>query len=149
MSEHRTHLFWKKGAEAFAYETYSRTHHIATGNGLRFEASSAPEYKGDATLTNPEELLVAAISSCHMLTFLAVAAKKGFTVVSYEDQAEGILERLESGPIHVTRAILRPVIAFEGNTPDAETLAKLHDQAHRGCFIANSVKTVVTVEAPA
>lgn len=114
--------------------------------GLSFSASSAPDYKGNAKLTNPEEMLVAALSSCHMLTFLAVCAKKGFVVARYEDDAVGTLAKPESGPTQVTTCVLKPRVEFEGNAPDAETLHKLHEQAHRGCFIANSVKTVVTFE---
>ncbi|MBX7193847.1 MAG: OsmC family protein [Sandaracinaceae bacterium] len=150
MSNHRATLSWSRNADVpFTYDTYSRDHRLSMETGLVFPASAAPEYKGNPERTNPEELLVAAISSCHMLTFLAVAAKKGFVVESYDDDAVGVLERPEGAPMHITRCTLRPRITFSGNTPDPETITKLHEQAHRGCFIANSVKTVVTVEAPA
>ncbi len=150
MSNHRSTLRWARNGEVpFTYETYSRDHRISMESGLVFPASAAPEFKGNPANTNPEELLVAALSSCHMLTFLAVAAKKGFVVESYDDDAVGVLERPEGAPMHITRCTLRPRITFSGTAPDAETIAKLHEQAHRGCFIANSVKTVVTVEAPA
>lgn len=148
MSLHRTHLSWRRNAHEFTYENYSREHQIKTENGFSFSSSATPEYKGDAKLTNPEELLVAAISSCHMLTFLAIAAKKGFVVEEYDDAAEGILERPDGMPMHVARCILKPKIRFADNTPDADTLASLHAQAHRGCFIANSVKTKVEVQTP-
>jgi organic hydroperoxide reductase OsmC/OhrA len=148
MSQHRASLAWARNTEApFTYDTYTRDHRVTMETGLVFPASAAPDYKGNPARTNPEELLVAALSSCHMLTFLAVAAKKGFVVETYEDDAVGVLERTEGAPMHVTRCTLKPRITFGGNAPDAETLAKLHEQAHRGCFIANSVKTVVTVEA--
>ena len=148
MSHHRASIRWSRNGDApFAYESYTRDHRVSMETGLVFPASAAPEYKGDGTRTNPEELLVAALSSCHMLTFLAVAAKKGFVIESYEDDAVGVLEKPEGAPTHVTSCTLRPRITFSGTVPDAETLAKLHESAHRGCFIANSVKTKVTVEA--
>jgi organic hydroperoxide reductase OsmC/OhrA len=148
MSHHKATIAWSRPeGQAFTYETYTRDHRVTMETGLVFPASSAPDFKGNPALTNPEELLVAALSSCHMLTFLAVCAKKGFVVETYDDEAVGVLERPEGAPMHITRCILRPKVTFQGNAPDAETLAKLHEQAHRGCFIANSVKTVVTVEA--
>ncbi len=147
MSKHEARISWARNTDApFTYDTYSREHRVSMETGLVFPASSAPDYKGNPTLTNPEELLVAALSSCHMLTFLAVCARKGFVVETYEDAAVGVLEKPEGAPMHVARCALRPRITFSGNGPDTETLAKLHEQAHRGCFIANSVKTVVTVE---
>ncbi len=146
MSNHISRLAWKRGSQDFTYETYVRDHRIKMATGLEFSASAAPEYRGTPTLTNPEELLVAALSSCHMLTFLAVAAKKGHVVESYDDEAIGVLEKNETGPIHVTRVVLHPRIVFGGTAPDADAIAKMHEQAHRGCFIANSVRTVVTVE---
>lgn len=147
MSHHKTTLSWARNTDQpFTYDTYSRDHRIGMETGLVFPASSAPDFKGSPSLTNPEELLVAALSSCHMLTFLAVCAKKGFVVETYDDEAVGVLERPEGAPMHVTRCTLRPKVTFSGNAPDPETLAKLHEQAHRGCFIANSVKTTVTVE---
>jgi organic hydroperoxide reductase OsmC/OhrA len=149
MSHHKSTLSWSRNTDQpFTYDTYSRDHRISMETGLVFPISSAPDFKGNPRLTNPEELLVAALSSCHMLTFLAVCAKKGFVVETYDDEAVGVLERPEGAPMHITRCTLRPRVTFSGNAPDAETLAKLHEQAHRGCFIANSVKTVVTVEAP-
>jgi organic hydroperoxide reductase OsmC/OhrA len=148
MSLHRASIAWARNAEApFAYDTYTRDHRVTMETGLVFPASAAADYKGTPTRTNPEEMLVAALSSCHMLTFLAIAARKGFVVETYEDDAVGVLERREGAPMHVARCTLKPRVTFSGNAPDGETLAKLHEQAHRGCFIASSVKTVVTVEA--
>lgn len=150
MSEHHAHLEWVRNADApFDYEHYSRDHRVSMQTGLVFPASAASDYRGNPSMTNPEELLVAALSSCHMLTFLAVAAKKGFTVERYEDDAVGVLERPQGAPMHLARCTLRPRIVFGGSAPDAATLHSLHEQAHRGCFIANSVKTVVTIESPA
>jgi len=147
MSHHTSRLVWNRNQDQpFTYETYTRDHQVTMGTGLAFSASAAPEYKGSEEFTNPEELLIAALSSCHMLTFLAVAAKKGFVVSRYEDDAVGTLAKPETGPIQVTTCVLKPRAEFEGNAPDQETLHKLHEQAHRGCFIANSVKTLVTFE---
>jgi organic hydroperoxide reductase OsmC/OhrA len=146
MSEHRAQIRWAKGGEAFTYETYPRRHRWKFGGGVELDASSAPEYLGDAALPNPEEALVAAISSCHMLTFLAIAARKRLTVDSYEDDAVGHMEKNAEGKVAVTRCELHPRIVFSGDKrPSADEIAKLHESAHRGCFVANSVRTEVTV----
>jgi len=145
MSEHRTSLLWSRGERPFTYEQYGRDHRVTYGTGTAHDVSAAPEYRGNAALPNPEELLVAALSSCHMLTFLAVAAKKKLVVERYEDDAVGTLARPEGGAMQVTEVILKPRVTFEGEAPDAATLASMHEQAHRGCFIANSVKTQVRV----
>lgn len=115
---------------------------------LWVHACAAHEYRGDRSKPNPEEQLVAALSACHMLTFLAISARKGLIVDRYEDEAEGVLEKNAEGRLAVTRVTLRPRIAFGGEKAvDAATLAELHEASHRGCFIASSVRTVVTVEA--
>jgi len=148
MTEHVATLSWKRNTPDFAYPTYVRDHELTLGPAkTALHASSAPTYLGNAALPNPEDLLVAALSSCHMLTFLAVAAKKGFIVDSYEDEAVGTLEKNAEGRIAVTRTVLRPRIVYGGEKrPDADAEQALHESAHRGCFIANSVKTIVTVE---
>ncbi|MEI8258392.1 MAG: OsmC family protein [Deltaproteobacteria bacterium] len=147
-STHLASVAWKRTTPDFDYETYGRDHTIRFGSGSTIEASSAPEYKGDASRVNPEESLVAALSSCHMLTFLAVAARAKLVVDAYDDDAVGYLEKNAEGRIAVTRVTLRPRIRFAGDVViDAERLAKLHEQAHRACFVANSVKTVLTVES--
>lgn len=147
MSIHEARIDWKRGTPDFAYETYDRTHAWTFGGGARIEASSAPEFKGDPALPNPEEALVAALSSCHMLTFLAMCAKRELTVDAYEDAADGHLERNAEGRLAITRVTLRPRVRFApGTTVDAAALARLHEAAHRGCFIAASVRTEVTVE---
>jgi organic hydroperoxide reductase OsmC/OhrA len=145
MSEHRAEVHWGRDGAAFTYETYPRRHRWTFGGGAALDASSAPEYLGDAALPNPEEALVMALSSCHMLSFLAIAARKRLTVDSYDDQAVGKMEKNAEGRLAVTKVELRPRVRFSGTAPSAEELAKLHEQAHRVCFIANSVKTEVTV----
>jgi organic hydroperoxide reductase OsmC/OhrA len=117
------------------------------GGGIEVAASSAPDFLGDGARVNPEEAFVGALSSCHMLTFLAIAARKRLVVDAYEDTAEGFLEKNEDGRLAVTRVILRPKIRFaEGTDVSAETLAALHESSHTHCFIAQSVRTTVTVE---
>ena len=148
MSQHKVTLEWKRGSESFTYESYNRDHTLVFEGGSRVTASSAPAYRGNPSHVNPEEGLVAALSSCHMLTFLAVAAKKRFVVDHYSDQAVGFLEKNDKGRLAITRVILRPRIAFGGTTvPTPQEIAELHEQAHKGCFIANSVTTEVKIEA--
>jgi organic hydroperoxide reductase OsmC/OhrA len=143
MSEHRIALNWDKGDAPFTYEAYPRNHTIAFKDGReKITASASPAYKGDAGKADPEDMLVAALSSCHMLSFLAIAAKKRLTVHSYQDDAVGFLEN-DGGKLWITRVVLRPKVAIDADT---ETLAQIHHMAHEACFIANSVKTTVSVE---
>jgi organic hydroperoxide reductase OsmC/OhrA len=144
MGEHRIHLDWTRGDAPFTYEGYSRNHDIRFKNGVAVTVSAAGAYRGDPGLPDPEDLLVAALSSCHMLSFLAICAKKRLTVESYRDDAAGFLEN-ENGKYWMTRVVLRPDVRF-AEPPDAETLVHLHHLAHEQCFIANSVKTDVKVE---
>lgn len=147
MSEHRATLSWSRGPAAFTYETYSRDHVWRFPGGVEVPASSAPAYLGNPDRVDPEAALVAALSSCHMLTFLAIAARKRMVVESYTDEASGFLEKNEDGRLAVTRVALRPKVTFgAGEVVSQEQLARLHHQAHEGCFIANSVRTAVTVE---
>ena len=146
MSTHRAKVSWARGEHPFTYEGYSRAHRVTFGGGAAMEASAAAEYRGDAALPNPEEALVFALSSCHMLTFLAIAARKRLAVDAYEDRAEGTLAKDAEGRLAVTTCVLQPRVRFSpGVAVDAETLRSMHEQAHRGCFIAQSVKTDVRV----
>ena len=148
MSEHKATVEWKRGTENFSYESYSRDHVVMFDSGIRIPGSAAPAYRGNPARVDPESALVAALSSCHMLTFLAIAAKKQLVVDSYSDQAVGFLEKNAKGKLAVTRVILRPKVTFGGTIlPTTEQLAALHERAHAECFIANSVMTEVTVEA--
>lgn len=147
MSTHLAAVRWARATPDFAYDTYDRGHVVSYGSGVSVPASAAPEFKGDATKANPEEALVGALSSCHMLTFLAIAAKKRLVVDSYEDDAVGHLEKNAEGRLAVTRVTLRPKVRFApGTNVDAATLAHLHEAAHTNCFIAQSVKTAVSIE---
>ena len=143
MAEHRITLNWTDGGKPFTYETYPREHTIAYKNGQQVMATSAaPAYRGDGIHADPEDLLVAALSSCHMLSFLAICAKKRLAVKSYADDAVGFLEN-DGGKLWIPRVILRPRIVCD---IDAATLEQIHHMAHEQCFIANSVKTQVFVE---
>ena len=147
MSEHRARIDWKRDTKDFSYETYSRSHTWSFEGGVVVPASSAPEYLGDPTRVDPERALVAALSSCHMLTFLALAARRRLVVNAYRDEAVGFMEKNAEGKLAVTRVVLRPAVEFEGpKPPSAAELEKLHHLAHEHCFIANSVRTEVTVE---
>jgi organic hydroperoxide reductase OsmC/OhrA len=147
MSEHKATLEWKRETEIFAYESYNRDHVWIFEGGIKVPASAAPAYRGNPANVNPEEALVAALSSCHMLTFLAIAAKKQVVVDRYNDNAVGFLEKNAKGKLAITRVILRPRVTFGGqNSPTLEQIKSLHERAHSECFIANSVTTEVTVE---
>jgi organic hydroperoxide reductase OsmC/OhrA len=149
MSEHHATIAWRRTSQDYTYPTYNRAHE------WRFAATTVPasatkDYRGDAERVNPEEALVAALSSCHMLTFLAIAAKRKLPLESYSDDAVGFMEKNEAGRLAITRVTLRPKIEWAaGVTVSREDLDKMHHEAHEGCFIANSVKTEVTVEQQA
>ncbi len=147
MSQHRAKIEWRHAGGEFSYETYSRSHEWTFPNGTVVEASAAPTFLGDESRVDPEEAFVAAAASCHMLTFLAVAARKRLSVESYRDDAVGFLEKNEDGKLAVTVVNLRPRVAFsEGAEPTPEALEKLHAVAHRECFIANSVRTDIRID---
>ena len=147
MSEHKITLTWKRGDLPFEYQKYSRDHTWSFGGGHEMQASAAPAYLGNPKLVDPEEAFVAALSSCHMLTFLAFACKKKFAVEEYVDEAIGVMEKNGEGKMAITRVTLRPRIKFSGeNQPNEKDLDEMHHFAHENCFIASSVKTEVTVE---
>jgi organic hydroperoxide reductase OsmC/OhrA len=147
MSIHTASVTWRRATPAFTYESYDRGHRWTFGSGTSIDASAAADFRGDAAKVNPEEAFVAALSSCHMLTFLAIAARKRLVVDAYDDDAEGHLEKNAEGRLAVTRVTLRPRVRFAPDTTvdDAE-LADLHAKAHENCFIAQSVRTDVRVE---
>jgi organic hydroperoxide reductase OsmC/OhrA len=147
MSEHAARISWRRGERAFTYETYARDHTWSFDGGVEVAASAAPGFLGNPARVDPEEAFVAAVASCHMLTFLAIAARKRLVVDRYDDAATGFMEKNEAGRLAITRVTLRPLIRFAEQTPDAAELARLHERAHENCFIANSVRTAITVEA--
>lgn len=147
MSEHTAVIRWQNTASGMDPETYPRDHQWEFEGGPVVSASAAPAYRGGAGRVDPEEGLVAAASSCHMLTFLAVAAKRRLVVQSYVDQAVGYLEKDADGRLAITRIELRPVVTFAGGSQvGAEDLQRLHEAAHRNCFIASSVRASITVK---
>ncbi len=147
MSEHQATISWNRDSDDFSYEAYTRDHVWEFDNGVKIEASAAPGFRGSFDNIDPEEAYVAALSSCHMLTFLAIAARKRFVVDSYTDSAVGHLEKNEAGKLAITRVTLRPKISFaEEACPSSEELERLHHLAHTECFIANSVHTSISIE---
>src|SRR5262245_1301675 len=147
MSEHKATIEWRRETPDFAYQTYNRDHEWRFDAGITVRASAAPAYLGSEQCVDPEEAFVASLSSCHMLTFLAIACRKKFVVDSYHDQAVGVLDKDAAGRLAILKVTLRPEVTFGGErSPTPEELRQLHDQAHHACFIANSVKTEVVVD---
>ena len=148
MASFKAAVTWVRKTADFAPKTYDRTHTIKMSGGSDYQASAAPDFNGNAALPNPEETLLAALVSCHMLTFLAIAANSKLVVDAYEDAAEAQLEKNELGKLCIRRVVLRPKIAFGGSkAPDQDELKRLHEKAHANCIIANSIKAEVLVEA--
>ena len=145
MSEHRATVRWLKETDEFSYDTFNREHKWQFESGQSLRASSSPEFLGKDDCVDPEEALVASLASCHMLTFLAVCAKKKLVVTSYEDNPVGYLEKNPEGKLAITRLTLKPVVGFEGKNPASEEIDALHQSAHKNCFIANSIKAAVTI----
>jgi organic hydroperoxide reductase OsmC/OhrA len=147
MHEYRATTMWKRTSADFTYDTYNRAHEVKFGGGETVPWSSAPEFKGDADRVNPEEAYVAALSTCHMLTFLAIAARKRFVVDGYIDEAFGVMEKNAKGKYWVSQVTLRPQVTFSGaHQPSAQELSDLHHAAHENCFVGNSVLTKITVD---
>jgi organic hydroperoxide reductase OsmC/OhrA len=148
MSDHIAQLRWRRATPDFDLKSYNRDHTAAFKSGKPITMSAAPAYRGSADAIDPEEMLVGSLASCHMLSFLALAAGRKLVVDSYEDDAVGVLEKNADGKLAITRVTLRPRVAFANPQPDAATLEQLHHKAHEACFIANSVKCEVTIETP-
>jgi organic hydroperoxide reductase OsmC/OhrA len=153
MARHRASVDWTlaEPGEDFLKGRYGRGHRVAFGSGVEVPGTASHHVVGNKwaapNSVDPEEMLVASISQCHMLTFLHNAREAGFTVTAYRDDAEGVMEKIdEAGRMAVTRCTLRPTIAYEGRAPTQAERDHLHHAAHEACFIANSVKTDVTVE---
>jgi len=147
-------LAWQRGDQAFTDQRYSRAHRWRFDGGLDVPASSSPLSMplpmSDAAAVDPEEALVAAAASCHMLFFLSLAAARGYVVDRYDDRAVGTLDAGADGRMAITRIVLRPAIAFGGaRRPDRAALAELHHEAHARCYIANSLKGEIVVEGAA
>jgi organic hydroperoxide reductase OsmC/OhrA len=144
-------ITWERDGAAFTDNRYSRAHEWSFDGGIRVPGSSSPSVVklpySSAEAVDPEEALVAAASSCHMLSFLYLAAKRGYVVDRYVDEAFGVMERNERGKLAITKITLRPRIDFSGETrPSAGDLAALHHEAHEECYIASSIRSEVVVE---
>lgn len=147
MAEQLINLTWQRTTEDFNIKTYSRTHTVKFSGGNQIEASASADFLGDAKMPNPKELLLASVASCHLLTFLAIAANKGFTIDNYSDSVYGVLGKTAEGRTAVTQIVLRPKISFSGATqPDAATLHEMHEKAHELCTIANTVNCEIKIE---
>jgi organic hydroperoxide reductase OsmC/OhrA len=147
MSSFSINLVWRRTTPDFDYKTFDRGHtwHLAGGQTVR--GSAAPEFSGNPEMSNPEEALLAALSSCHMLTFLAIAALKKLVVDSYEDEPLAELGKNEKGKMMVGHLTLRPKAVFSGATvPDANAVLEMHRKAKENCFIGNSLLSPVVLE---
>jgi organic hydroperoxide reductase OsmC/OhrA len=152
MAHYTADLVWERGAQPFLDRRFSRRHEIRFDGGVVVPASASPHVVppplSDPSAVDPEEAFVASLSSCHLLWFIALAAQDGFLVDRYEDHAEGTLGRNAEGRMAMTTVTLRPNVRFApGHAPDTATYEALHHKAHEQCYIANSVKTLVGVEA--
>lgn len=151
MGEYRATIEWRSTADAaeLVKGRYSREHTWTFDGGVTVPASPSPSVVpapwSNAACVDPEEAYVAAIASCHMLTFLYLAAKRGIAVASYRDEAVGVMTKNERGRAWVSRVTLAPQIEWADRAPGADELAALHHAAHDECFIANSIKTDVVV----
>jgi len=151
MSRYTASVRWTRGEAKFTDNRYSRRHAWRFDGGAEVAGSSSPHSVplpySDATAVDPEEAFVAAISSCHMLFFLSLAAKRGHRIDDYVDDAEGFLEKDAAGLMSMTRVILHPHVVWSGDKrPSADDISAMHDEAHHLCYIANSVKSTIDCE---
>lgn len=151
MSEYHARVSWQRGSANFLDNQYSRGHLWEFDGGVSVPATSSPQVvpvpMSVESNVDPEEAFVAALSSCHMLFFLSLAAKAGLLVNSYVDEATGVMGKNAEGRMAMTRVLLRPRIEYAGDTPpDDAQVGELHHRAHGLCFIANSVKSEVVIE---
>ena len=150
MTEHRATITWRSDGGEFLRGRYSRAHTWSFDGGAAIPASASPSVVrqpySDPAAVDPEEAFVAAIASCHMLTFLHLASRRGFEVESYEDAAVGTMTKNERGVPWISSVVLSPRIAYRGErAPSTDEARALHEQAHADCFISNSIKTAVRV----
>ena len=150
MNTHRATIRWTHDGTDFLKRRYSRVHSVDFGHGIEVVGSAAtsvvPKPFAIDEAVDPEAMLTASLSACHMLTFLAAACKKKFMLDEYVDQAVGHMEKNADGKLAITRVELHPALKFSGdNQPTEKDVEEMHHFAHENCFIANSVKTEVTV----
>ena len=152
MSPYTAVITWERDGALFTDNRYGRAHRWSFDGGIEVHASASPHVVPPplsvVEAVDPEEAFVAALASCHMLWFLSVAAKQGFVVESYRDEATGVIARNADGKLAMTQVTLRPRVIFGGEKrPSAAEHEALHHESHERCFIANSVKTDVRCEA--
>ena len=151
MARYTADLSWSlNSGEDIMKGRYSRGHTIGFDGGTTIPGSASPHVVGKWAVeaaVDPEEMLVTAISACHMLTFLHISRRAGFGNAAYRDHADGVMEETAPGRHAVTKVTLHPQIEWIGKPPDRAKSDAMHHEAHEQCFIANSVKTEVTVVA--
>ena len=139
-------LIWKLDDGKMSPGKYSNQHEIVFTPNIKIKADSAPDWKGSELNSNPEQTLAASLSSCHMMTFLALAAKMSWPVIGYKDNAIATLGKNSKGQMSVTKIELNPKVEFsDGFSADSEEMKKVQERAHRYCFIANSLSDEVKV----
>jgi organic hydroperoxide reductase OsmC/OhrA len=147
MSSFTIGLSWRRATPEFDVKTFNRDHVWHLAGGQTVQGSAAPEYSGNPEMSNPEEALLAALSSCHMLTFLSIAALRKLVVDRYEDEPVAELGKNEKGKVMVARMTLRPQVTFGGATiPDEDAVRELHRKAEENCFVGNSLLSQVALE---
>ncbi len=146
MSHLAIDLHWQRSEPALKTGAFSNAHSVHYNGAHEVQVDAAPDWGGDPANTNPEQALAAALSSCHMMTFLALCAKAGWPVASYHDHAEAHLGKNAKGLMAVTRIDLNPVVRFDtGFEVSPDKLAEMQHRAHRYCFIANSLADSVEI----
>lgn len=146
MSVHQSVVRWQRNAHESHPNTYSRNHHVTLNGGQEINVSASTEFKGDPNCADPEQMLISSVSSCHMLFFLAIAEFQGFQVEYYEDNPVGYLENNDRKGMEITRIELSPRITFSGDKlPDQKAISRIHSNAHKNCFIRNSITSEVTI----
>lgn len=146
MSVHQSAIRWQRNPHETEAETYSRNHRVTLAGEQNVNVSASVEFKGDSNCADPEQMFISAVSSCHMLFFLAIADFQGYQVESYEDNPVGYLESNDKKGKEMTRIELSPRITFGGDkVPDQKAIVRIHTNAHKNCFIRNSITTEVTI----
>ena len=147
MATYTAEVIWSRDNQGFLDNQYSRSHVLRFDGGVEVQGSSSPHVVplpySVANAVDPEEFFVGALSSCHMLWFLSLAATQGFIIDRYHDCAEGRMEKNAAGKLFMSLVTLRPAVHFSGPSPSPNQIEALHHQAHQECFIANSVKTEI------
>lgn len=150
MSTYQATILWERNNQVFTDNKYTRAHQWQFQEGTTVAASASPHIVplpySIAKNVDPEEAFVASLSSCHMLFFLSIAAKKKLIIDSYKDIAEGVLEKNKNNQMAMTKVTLSPIISFSGKQPSKAEISKIHHLAHQECFIANSVTTEIEIK---